>query len=222
MVTNVKLATRECFRDLCRRLGARDNPITERTIDGTYNELFSAYTGPDRHYHDLKHIDEGLELIDRDDVRLLAENPDVLEMAWWWHDETYETNDEAKFNESTSAVNAFRSLRDLGVFDKICAEVLVGIMPTMHSYIPTQPNHMLIVDIDLVRLADPWETFCINTENIRKEYGTTPEEFKVGQAQFLRNFTKNRPSVFLTDYFRERYETQAQENIRRVLAQTNI
>lgn len=210
------LATFERWRGLCQRIGARDNTATGRTVDETYNELIAAYTSPDRYYHDIRHIDEGLVLID--EARYLAANPDILEMAWWWHDETYKTKGaKAKLNELTSAAKSFEVLRDLGVPDKICAEVLIGIMPTLHTYIPTEHDHKLIVDIDLIRLAAPWPDFERNSENIRREYDATAEEFEIGRTQFFRDFIKNRNYVFLTESFRIKYEKQARENIRRVL-----
>ena len=43
----------------------------------------------------------------------------------------------------------FEALKELGVSDHVCVEVMSGIMPTLHSYIPTRFDHKLIVDIDL-------------------------------------------------------------------------
>ena len=90
------LATLERWGNLCKRIGAQDNPVTSRTIDGTYHiDLILPYTEPDRHYHSINHIDEGLEIIDLPEVRRLAENPDLLEMEWWWHDQTYKKGKES-------------------------------------------------------------------------------------------------------------------------------
>lgn len=217
------LATRERFSDLCRRIGARDNPVTGRTVDGTYNDLIVAYTSFDRHYHDITHLEEGLKLIDTPEIRRSAENPDWLEMAWWWHDETYETRDaKTKLNELTSAAKAFETLRDLSVPDKVCVEILIGIMPTLHTYVPTEHDHKLIADIDLVRLAAPWPDFEKNSENRRLEDDVTVEESKIRRVQFFYNFMKNRKYVFLTEHFRVRYEKQARENIRMVLDTANV
>ena len=208
------LATRERFSSLCLRIGAKYNLATGRTIDATYDELVNAYTGPNRHYHNLAHIDEGLGELD--EVKHLALDPDALEMAWWWHDFVY--NIPAKDNELLSAVAAFKTLSELSVPSFTSVKVLVRIMPTLHSYIPNYFDDWLMVDIDLVRIAAPPELFIKNSEDIRQEYGASIEEFRVGQAEFFRNFIIGRSSVYLTDYFRNKYESRAQENIKRVLA----
>ncbi|OGM96625.1 MAG: hypothetical protein A3B86_00500 [Candidatus Yanofskybacteria bacterium RIFCSPHIGHO2_02_FULL_38_22b] len=209
------LATLERWRDLCHHLGAKDNPDTGKTIFNTFGELVTKHTESNRHYNNIQHLDEGLVLIDQ--VKHLAEKPDILEMAWWWHDETYNIKTETKLNELRSATNAFIALIELGVPDQVCVTIMARIMPTLHSYIPTDFDDKLMVDIDLVHLAAPWESFCLNAENLRKEYDTTVEKFRIRQAEFLHNFTKNRKYVFLTESFRVKYEKQARENIRRVL-----
>lgn len=209
--------TRERWVKLCKIVGAKDNLVTGRTIDNTYDELAAAYTGPYRHYHNLDHISEGLELLDK--VWHLAEYPDVLEMAWWWHDETYKTKrSDKKPNELVSAINAFRTLRELSVPDKICVGVMARVMPTLHTYIPDYMDDRLIVDIDLASLAAPPDVFNINSENIRKEYFASPEEYRIGRVNFFRKLIDGRPSIYLTKYFHERYEAQAQNNIRDYLA----
>lgn len=214
------IATRERFRSICRGLGAKDNPNgTGRTIDSTYSELYVAYTNPDRHYHDINHINEGLELID--EIRTFLEEPVLIEASWWWHDKVYETSPtKMKLNEAMSGLEAFQALRELEAKDLFCVEVMSGIMPTLHSYIPVKTDHKFLVDIDLVRIAAPESDFDRNAEDLSKEYGITIEAFRIGQTQFFRNFMKNRSSVYLTHYFRERYEKMAQANIARVLSRS--
>jgi len=212
-------ATRERWVKLCKVIKAKDNPHTGRTVDNTYDELRSSYSGPYRHYHNLDHISDGLGLIDK--VWHIAEHPDVLEMAWWWHDETYKTRrSDNKPNELVSALNAFHTLRELSVSDKICVGVMARIMPTLHTYIPNYIDDRLIVDIDLASLATPPDVFTTNSENIRKEYFASAEEYRIGRVNFFRKFIEGRPSIYLTKYFHERYEAQAQKNIRDYLAKS--
>ena len=205
--------TRERWLKLCRIVGAKDNP-TGRSIDSTYNELSDTYTGPDRHYHNLDHISDGLEVIDK--VWHLTENPEVLEMAWWWHDFVYKIG--AKDNELMSAIYAFNVLSELSVPTLFCVKVMARIMPTLHTYIPDYIDDRVMVDIDLASLGYSPEIFEANTENIRKEYGASVEEFRIGRVNFFIKFLEGRPSVYLTEYFRKRYEAQAQKNIRDYLA----
>lgn len=211
------LAARERFKALCTRLGARDNPKTGRTIDTTYDELFAAYTGPDRHYHDIGHISDGLGKLD--EVRHLAECPDYLEMAWWFHDFVYDTR--SKVNEYNSALLADRILWELGVQSAIRNIVVWLIMATKHDHVPANRDQRLIIDIDLVSLALPPEEFDKMSEKIRLEYNIPVEMYRIGRANFFKKMLENRPSIYLTKYFREKYEAQAQENLKRTIAILN-
>ena len=211
------LATRERFTSCCQRLGAQDNPKRGRTIDGTYDELLAAYTAPDRHYHNLGHINDGLEKLD--EVRHLLEDPDAVEMAWWWHDFVYNTA--SRTNEYESALAADLILFELGVKTARRNKMVWLIMPTKHDRIPTGNDQRYMVDIDLASLGTVPEVFDQNTANIRKEYAWVPDDdFRTGRADFFRKMLEGRPSgvIYLTDYFRERYEAQAQENLKRIIS----
>jgi predicted metal-dependent HD superfamily phosphohydrolase len=53
---------------------------------------------------------------------------------------------------------------------------------------------------------------------VRKEYAWVPEAAWIaGRSAVLRSFL-NRPFIYLSEEFRDRFEAQARENIRRSLA----
>jgi predicted metal-dependent HD superfamily phosphohydrolase len=66
---------------LWQRLGA--TPSAEAFID-----LERQYSAPGRHYHTLAHLDAVLACFD--ELRHLAPNPDVAELALWMHDVVWE------------------------------------------------------------------------------------------------------------------------------------
>lgn len=214
-----RITTRERWVKLCKRVGAKDNLVTGRTIDNTYDELVAAYTNPHRHYHNLDHISGSLELLEK--RWHLAEYPDALEMAWWWHDFIYKIpllRQQLVNNELESAIYAFKVLTELSVNQLIGVKVMARIMPTLHTYIPDYTDDRIIVDMDFVSLAAPPDVFNMHSENIRKEYFASLEEYRIGRVNFFRKFLAGRPSIYLTKYFHKRYEAQAQKNIRDYLA----
>lgn len=215
------LTTQERFYKLCLRLGAKDNPITGRTIDKTYKELVTAYSTSDRYYHNLGHISDGLK--DLDEVRHLMKDFDSVEAAWWFHDFIYQPG--YYFNEEDSAFAAAKILHELGVKTPIRTRVINRIMATRHDHVPWDVNDRMIIDVDLVSLALPPELFDKNTAKNREEYRIivpNDKNFEIRRAQFFRKFLEGRPSVYLTTYFHEKYETQAQDNIRRLIAKAGI
>jgi len=215
------LATRERFTALCRRIGAKDNPKTGRTINSTYDELARAYTGPDRHYHDINHISDGLGDLDR--AVFLAEDADALEMAWWSHDFIYDPR--SPYNEEESALRFTKFLLELGVRTAFRVKVVRRVMATKHDYIPESTDDQLMVDIDLVPLALPQEAFSKNTLKKREEYREAvpnDDDFKRGTIDFFTKFLDKRISIYLTEYFRSRYEAQAKENINRLISKLKL
>ena len=213
--------TRQRFIELCQRLGAKDNQTIRITINSIYDKLVAAYTEPDRYYHSLNHISDGLGELDN--IRHLAKNVAALEMAWWWHDVIYDTT--SNINEEASAAVANNTLKMLGFSDnslshiELRMHIMQLILATKHNHIPEPEDSRLIIDIDLVSLATPPEIFDQNTANIRKEYSwVSDDSFRIGRAEFFSKLLTSRPSIYLTDYFRNKYEAQARENLKRITA----
>jgi predicted metal-dependent HD superfamily phosphohydrolase len=91
------------------------------------------------------------------------------------------------------------------------------ILFTRHDLDPDTRDGKLMVDIDLASLGLPPEMFDANGRAIREEYAHVPEDdFRRGRASLLGRFL-NRPRIYLTDEFFNRYETQARQNLRRSL-----
>src|ERR1700687_4472984 len=74
------------------------------------DELMLAYAAPDRHYHDLRHIEALLGLM-RQHLGDLAD-PATVEAAIWFHDAVYDTRQSD--NEHRSSLLAVARLSDAG------------------------------------------------------------------------------------------------------------
>ena len=181
--------------------------------DDIYGELVSAYTAPDRHYHDIRHIAHCLS--EFDGVRHLAHNPQALEVAIWFHDVVYDGRQ--KDNEEQSAEVAAAALRKLGASENFIHEVQQLILFTRHDVEPTTDDGKLMADIDLASLALAPERFDENSRRIRSEYLHVPEpDFLRGRNDMLGGLLK-RPRIYYTDVFHDRYEGQARENLERAV-----
>jgi predicted metal-dependent HD superfamily phosphohydrolase len=181
--------------------------------DDIFHELVAAYTAPDRHYHDLRHIADCLAELDG--VRQLAHNPDALQTAIWFHDVVYDGR--RTDNEEQSADVAADALRRLGASEPFIEEVQQLILFTRHDLEPDTPDGKLMVDIDLASLALAPERFDENSRKIRNEYLHVPDEvFVQGRNDMLGSLLK-RPRIYYTDVFYERCEAQARENLERVV-----
>lgn len=173
-----------------------------------------AYAGPfynetTRVYHGIKHIQNMLRAL----IGCNAHTPE-LGLAVWGHDLIYDAR--AKDNEERSAEAFDCWLRENGADEGLRATVRRLILATKHTAPPTQRDEALLVDADLSILgASPAEFDAYNAA-IRQEYAHVPALlYGIGRRKVLRGFLE-RERIFTTPEF-AKLETQARENLRRVL-----
>jgi len=182
--------------------------------DAIFEQLFTAYTAPNRHYHNLVHVYACLQLADQFRDQLTDHRAVIA--AIWFHDAVYDPT--RSDNEERSADLAERHLRAMCQSDTFIAEVRDLIMDTRHQVPPESNDGQYLADIDLAILGAPPEEFNAYERAIRQEYAHVPDAaFRAGRAQILRSFL-DRPSIYLTDFFRDVYEQNARANLTRSLA----
>ena len=180
-----------------------------------FERLRSAYDEPQRAYHTASHIGACLRLLDEAPVRALAVFPAEVEAALWFHDAIYEPR--GADNEERSAALADESLRTAGVAPE-ARERIVGHILATKSHVATSADALLTVDIDLSILGTSPATFERFNRDIRREYAwVEADAYRVGRAAVLGRFLE-RPSIFGTALFRERFEAQARENLAMAMA----
>ena len=92
------------------------------------------------------------------------------------------------------------------------------IRATTHAE-PPPPLAARMCDLDLWRLAAPWSDFVRHGEDIRHEFRylhTSDEAFWTARRAFYRSMLE-KPAIFATSYFRDRFEAQARDNLRRAI-----
>jgi predicted metal-dependent HD superfamily phosphohydrolase len=193
------------FLQLWKRLGAktRSNPH--------FNELDRLYSEKKRKYHNWKHIDDGL--LEFKEAKHLAENPDAVELAFFYHDAIYDSK--AKDNEEKSAELMFHACIDSQLKIDFINHAKSLVMITKQHLAPKDVDEMLMIDLDLSIFGKPEKIFDEYEKNIRKEYSwVSDENFRKGRSQVLDLFLA-REEIYKTDYFRKKYEKKAKENLER-------
>ncbi len=194
--------------DLWRRLGAVGN------ADARYARLSSLYAQPHRAYHTLEHIETLFAEFDA--ARQLSERPEEVEYAIWFHDAIYDARNDD--NEERSADLAAEVAVEIGLSAAFAASVQALIIATKHVDVPTAPDARLVVDCDLAPLGCSAEQFRENGKRVRQEYAWIPEEqYIAGLTAFLQQFL-DRPHIYCTDLFRDKYEAQARRNLQSTLS----
>jgi predicted metal-dependent HD superfamily phosphohydrolase len=181
--------------------------------------LVGIYTGPDRHYHDLRHIEAMLAQAEEH----AGEITDgwAVEAAIWFHDAVYDTREPN--NEEESAKLATHLLAD-AVANARLEFIAAMIRASARHLVPDSMevaaarDCALFLDIDLAILGSPAEEFDVYERAVRLEYGWVPEEAWIaGRSQVLRAFL-SRPFIYATPQFRKSHETVARSNLTRSLA----
>ena len=182
------------------------------TAEPIIDEIEARYSEPHRYYHTGQHIDHCLKQFDL--ARHEMDGADAIELALWFHDIEYDP--EARDNEYQSA-ERFKQIAH-GVMDRTLEEQVYRlIMITMHNDAPADTDEQYIVDIDLSSFGLPWDEFVHDSENVHKEYShLSTEEYVRRNRRFLQSLL-DRPEIFFTEFFRERYEQIARDNISKQL-----
>lgn len=210
------------FIKLWNRIGAQGN------AEEAFAKLAAMYAEPQRFYHNMDHIKNCL--IELDSARSLVQKPDLVEfdlvefdlveLAIWHHDAIYNT--QSKKNEKKSAQLAY----DVCLSAQLPKEFAKGAKNLIWTpnYVKSSSgiDKRVFMDIDYSILGKPPEEFNNYEKNIRKEYqeliqNLSEMEFKVGRygvlSDLLQRAEKN--ELYLTDFFRNKYEEQAKVNLQR-------
>ena len=179
-----------------------------------FDELDTLYREPHRHYHTAAHIEHCLRLFDLAADRM--DDADAVEMALWFHDAIYDVPGED--NELRSAELFVARAAGRGS-EQLRARVHRLIMATTHREAwQATLDESFIVDIDLSGFGLPWEEFLRDSRAVRAEYPHVPDsEFEAQQKKFLESLAA-RPVFCFTEFFRDRHEARARENIERLYA----
>ena len=176
--------------------------------------LLAAWSEPQRCYHTLRHLGDCLALFE--EAAHLGERPAEVEIALWFHDAVYALK--GSDNEARSAAWADEALAAAGVEAEVRGRVRALVMATCHHAQPTTQDAALLVDIDLAILGAEPERFDEYEVQVRQEYAWVPGPlFRRKRREILEGFLA-RPRLYATEWFHQRLESPARDNLRRSLA----
>jgi predicted metal-dependent HD superfamily phosphohydrolase len=152
-------------------------------IEDAFVLLQTSHAEPQRHYHNLAHIEAVLDVLGR----LVSPSP-ALSLAAWLHDTVYDPkrND----NEEQSAALARSLLPQLRVPPEIVEEAARLILLTKtHQADEADVEGKALLDADLSILAAPQVEYDLYAAAIRREYAWVPEaDYRAGRAGILERF----------------------------------
>lgn len=197
-----------------------DSPLPITTAQ--WAALRAAYAVPARAYHDFAHVQEVLR-----HYHDVAEGPGWRQPVEAWlavlyHDAIYQPG--RKDNEARSAELALREIAEnwpgAGIDAPRVAELIL--LTARHGLLApgdVDRDAALFLDCDMAILGASAQAFDAYDHGIASEYaGHVPRWlFRIHRRRFLKVLLE-KPRIFLSDYFHQRYDAPARANLRRRLA----
>ena len=198
----------KAFKHWAGLMSALGNPKGSEKI---FKNIVACYGKPNRFYHILEHI---VSMLDKfETVSDQVKNPDAVRLTIWYHD--------IADSEEVSAHQAELDIKEMGLSDYliklVCCDLSNNglIMATKHKSQPQDLDTMFLLDLDLAILGSAEKEFDAYEAGIRKEYSFVSEaDFRAGRSRILESFL-NRPSIYYTKFFQNKYESIARENLKR-------
>lgn len=180
--------------------------------ENLWKEIVSNYSSQKRHYHNLSHLENLFkELLP---IQEKLEDWDTIQFSIFYHDIVYKAS--RSDNEEKSALLAIERLKEIGYPNDRILKCNHQIIATKsHEFSDNDTNYF--TDADLSILGKSWKTYSEYFQQIRKEYKIYPDFiYNPGRKKALQHFLKM-DHIFKTDYFLEKYEIQARENLEKEL-----
>ncbi len=178
-----------------------------------FDDLVMRYSEKHRYYHTLDHVYDCLKAFDG--VADKISDRFSIEVALWFHDVIYYPK--RGDNEAVSAKHAGVFLKNTTIPEADIKYIEDLILLTKHPSAPSTFDEKCLIDIDLLTLGSDVRKYDKYEAAIRKEFSFAPSFlYKKGRKKVLKSFI-NSESIFQTDYFCERFESQALENLKRAV-----
>lgn len=183
----------------------------EQLIASLWREIEAYYGDTLRHYHTLDHL-ENL-LLELTAVKEKIKNWEALLFTLYYHDIIYDVSKQN--NEEESAYLAVKRMKEIAVPDDLITLCMEQIVATKSHLASVDQDTNYFTDADLSILGQDWDTYGNYYKNVRLEFQIYPDlQYSFGRRSVLDHFL-SMDRIFKTDYFYNRFEVQAKENLKR-------
>ncbi|MBK8397971.1 MAG: HD domain-containing protein [Leptospiraceae bacterium] len=175
-----------------------------------YERVIECYSESNRDYHNLRHIREMLENLNKYAEHII--DYPLLYISCLYHDIVYDTH--ASDNEEKSAEYLERDFGSYLSNEKleICKKLILG--TKKHEHLEDDFDNKIFLDSDLLILGRDRNRYIEYMDSIRKEYEWVEKEFyKQERTKILKKFLE-RDRIYFTDEIFKQYENRARENIK--------
>ena len=202
-----------------QNLNAINSEIGIATLDIWWQDIAKRYSEPVRAYHTLVHLQQLFDQFEQLQVKL--EQQPIVALALFYHDVIYDPkrgDNELKSAEYASEVlSEYLSVKQV---ERIYTLILMTADHQLHDVDNDNTNDSdsdaaYLLDMDLSVLGSSWSDYERYAKAVRHEYAHVAEmDYRLGRTNVLQGLLAH-PRLYVTDYYYQRLETQARENIER-------
>jgi len=187
---------------------------TNNTIaNELWTEIEQNYSNKKRYYHTLQHLDNLLQQLT--EAKNEIQNWEAILFTLYYHDIVY--NALKSDNEEKSAELAKTRMTQITVSTQTIELCYNQILATKSHQPSSNSDTNYFTDADLAVLGKPWEIYTAYYKNVRKEYAIYPDFlYNRGRKKVIKHFLAM-DRIFKTDFFYNKYETQAKQNLNQEL-----
>lgn len=169
--------------------------------------IASAYAGPTRHYHDLRHLGECL------DAAVLLGSTRLEHLALWFHDMVHHHQPGA--DEAASAQMASTRLTAAGLSpDKVAEVVRLVLVTTDHRPDADDQAACRVSDADLAVLGAPADRYDQTVADLRREVGLADDAWRHVRRQRVESLLAS-PRLFHSPAGSRLWQQPARNNLLR-------
>jgi predicted metal-dependent HD superfamily phosphohydrolase len=185
----------------------------EKLIRQLWNEIETTYSHPKRHYHTLHHLEHLLDELSS--VKERIQDWNTVLFSVFYHDIVY--NPLRRDNEERSVVITENRLQSIDVPANIIEACKKQIMCTK-THEPCKDNDSdFFTDADLSILGQSENIYKEYASAVRKEYALYADNLYYPGRKAVLNHFLGMDKIFKTDWFFNKYEKQARQNMQQEL-----
>lgn len=183
-----------------------------------WQNLQSHYNEPHRHYHNLSHIKALHSHFDS--VKPFLKNPHAVELAIFYHDVIYDPKQSDNEMQSVKFLqNQLAEFLPKSLLNEVGGLILAT---QKHTLTDVENSDMAyFLDMDLAILGSEKAVYQNYAQAIRQEYAHFADnDYRQGRSAVLKAFLQ-RPKLFFSQVFFDKYENVARQNIQAEIYQLN-
>ena len=192
------------------------NDIEPVILKALWQGIAVRYNESQRAYHSLQHIQQLFGQFEQ--IKHHLNEPHIIALALFYHDVIYApTRADNELKSAEYAVEALRPYFSAAQCQYIYALIMMTANHKLAECSNAQKNFdsAYLLDMDLSILGASWSEYEQYAQAVRQEYAHVSNiDYRVGRIAVLTELLAH-PTLYLTDYYSTRLETQARQNIKR-------